>query len=256
MRKSLTQAFAKSKISVLTAYTKPVAVAVDSIADAILVGDSLGMVLYGFDTTLPVTMEMMITHGKAVVNCTHNCPVIVDMPFGSYQKSKEQAFKNAAKIMQRTNAQAIKLEGGTEMAETIEFLTSRAIPVMGHIGLQPQSVHIYGSYKAKGEAEAEYLINSAIALQKAGCFAIVLEAVEQKVADNVIAAVDVPIIGIGASNKCAGQVLVTEDLLGLTDISPKFVKKYANLKNNIDDAISKHVSEVKSGEFPTADNLY
>ncbi|MEM7679526.1 MAG: 3-methyl-2-oxobutanoate hydroxymethyltransferase, partial [Pseudomonadota bacterium] len=216
----------------LTAYTAPMADHLDEYCDLMLVGDSVGMVLYGMDNTLQVDLDMMIRHGQAVMRRAKNACVVVDMPFGSYEESPEQAYRNAAKVMRETNCDAIKLEGGVDMAETIKYLTSRKIPVMGHIGLMPQSVVKDGGYKVKGKTKASeaQLLEDARAIEDAGVFAFVLEGTVDDVSAKVTQASGVPVIGIGASVACDGQILVTEDMLGMTDGHiPKFVKQYAKL---------------------------
>ncbi len=243
----------------LTAYTAPFAAILDKHTDLLLVGDTVGMVLYGMDSTLPVTVNMMINHGRAVVNASSHSCIVVDMPFGSYQESKAQAFRNAAKIMAQTGCQAVKLEGGAEMAETIEYLAERGIPVMGHIGLLPQSVNAFGGYPVQGKTDdgRKKINNDAKAVQSAGAFAIVIEAVEEKLASEITKKTSVPIIGIGASADCDGQVLVTEDLAGLfTDFKPKFVKKYGDLASDLNDAVKSYAKDVRERKFPGEDNCF
>jgi 3-methyl-2-oxobutanoate hydroxymethyltransferase len=243
----------------LTAYTAPVARAVDEACDIVLVGDSVGMVLYGMDNPLAVSLEMMIAHGCAVVKATHHACVVVDMPFGSYQTSKEQAFDNAAKVMAQTGCAAVKLEGGVEMAETITFLEARGIPVMGHVGLQPQSMHRYGGFKAQGRDSLirERIVADAKAVADAGAFAMVLEAVYLDVAEAVVKAVPVPVIGIGAGNGCDGQVLVTEDMAGLgSGHVPRFVKKYADGQGLLRQAAQAYAGEVRTRAFPAPEHCY
>ena len=249
----------KQPIVCLTAYNAPLAHLADRHADIILVGDSLGMVLYGFESTLQVTLDLMIAHGRSVVATTANSLVVVDMPFGSYQESPEQAFRNAAIVMAQTGCQAVKLEGGIEMAGTVSFLVERGIPVVGHIGLQPQSVHAEGGYRVTGREEIEKanLIASANAISEAGAFAIVLECMDEALAASISATVDCITIGIGASASCDGQILVTEDLLGLTaGPAPKFVKKYADLSSVIDQSLQQYASEVRVHDFPSEEYLY
>lgn len=246
------------KIVALTASTAPFAKIIDEFADIILVGDSLGMVIYGMESTLEVTVQMMINHGKAVVKASKKSLVVVDMPFGSYQSSHETAFENAAKIISQTNAQALKLEGGVEIASTIEFLTNRGIPVMAHIGLMPQHFNNYGGFSTQGKTDKQKqkILADAKAVSAAGAFAIVIEGVPEKVADEVANASQVPTIGIGASGNCDGQILVTEDMAGLfTDFTPKFVKKYGNLSEVLTDAVKDYANDVKSGKFPSKENL-
>ncbi len=249
---------AKRKITVLTTYTYPVAKLLDGEVDILLVGDSLGMVLYGMDSTLTVSLDMMIQHGKAVARASRESLVVVDMPFGSYQENPAQAFRNAARIISESGASAVKIEGGTEMAETASFLVERGIPVMGHIGLEPQSFNAYGGFRVQGKDDAATakLVADAKALEAAGCFAIVLEGVKRTAADKITKAVKIPVIGIGASPKCDGQVLVSDDMLGLTGSKIKFVKQYADLASTIKKAAKKYADEVKSGKFPSDEHLY
>lgn len=243
----------------LTAYTAPMAQFLDPHVDLLLVGDSLGMVLYGMDTTLAVTVDMMINHGKAVMRGSQKACVVIDMPFGSYQESKEQAFRNAARIMAETGCAAVKIEGGCELAETIAFLVERGVPVMGHVGLKPQSVHAAGGFRAHGRdaAEAARVMADAKAVADAGCFNIVLEGTIESLAREITAAVEVPIIGIGASPLCDGQVLVTEDTLGLfSTFTPKFVKRYADLGAQIGEAAAQYAAEVRDRTFPAAEHCF
>ncbi len=243
----------------LTAYTAPMAQRLDGHVDLLMVGDSLGMVLYGFETTLPVTLDMMIQHGAAVCRGSKKAMVVVDMPFGAYQESPEQAFRSAARIMKETGCQAVKLEGGREMADTVSFLTKRGIPVMGHVGLTPQSVNTLGGYRARGrgDQEAAGIMADAIAIAEAGAFSIVLEGVMEQIAQAVTARVPVPVIGIGASAACDGQVLVAEDILGLfSSFKPRFVKRYAELGNAIEDAAARYAAEVKARSFPGPEHIF
>lgn len=243
----------------LTAYSAPIAKILDEHCDLLLVGDSVAMVLYGMESTLGADVEMMIRHGQAVVRSTEKACVIVDLPFGSYQASPTQAFETAARILKETGCQGVKLEGGTEMAETVEFLTQRGIPVVGHVGLQPQSVNTLGGYKARGreDTEARKILEDAKAIAQAGASAIVVEGVAEPLADAVTKAVSVPIIGIGASALCDGQILVTEDMLGHTaGPKPKFVKEYMTLYSAIDKAIADYVQDVRSRRFPDARHVY
>jgi 3-methyl-2-oxobutanoate hydroxymethyltransferase len=246
-------------IAVLTAYTAPVARLLDPHVDALLVGDSLGMVVYGMTSTLPVTIDMMIAHGKAVVDSTSHAAVIVDLPFGSYQSSPSQAFETAARVMKVTGCDAVKLEGGAEMAETVAFLVARGIPVMGHVGLVPQSVHVLGGYKARGRdaAEARRLIEGAKAIALAGAFAIVVEGTIDPVSREITAAVPVPTIGIGASAACDGQVLVIDDVLGTAgDFKPKLARRYVDLGSQISEAARAYAADVRSRRFPGPENVY
>ncbi len=237
----------------LTAYTTPMAQLVDAHCDVTLVGDSLGMVLHGLPSTLGVTMEMMILHGKAVMRgATRSC-VVVDMPFGSYEESPEQAFRNAARLLAETGCQAVKLEGGRHMAETVGFLVARGIPVMGHVGLTPQSVNTLGGYKVQGRShhEADRIAVDAAALADAGAFAVVLEKLPSALGARISAEIAVPTIGIGAGVDCDGQVLVVDDMLGLfSDFRPKFVKRYAELGEAAGAAIAAYAEEVRARAFP------
>jgi 3-methyl-2-oxobutanoate hydroxymethyltransferase len=240
------------KIVALTAYTYPYAQILDDYVDILLVGDSLGMVLYGYDSTLPVTVEDMIKHGECVVRGSRKAMVIIDMPFGSYQESPQQAFKNAAKILQKTGAAAIKLEGGYEMLETVKFLCERGIPVMAHIGLKPQHVNIMGGYRIQGKDSfsRDLLLKDSKLMTEAGSFALLIEGVEASVAKEITAQVAIPTIGIGAGVECDGQILVTEDMLGLNSSPPSFVKQFANIKSEIEQAASGYALSVKKGSFP------
>ena len=243
----------------LTAYTTPMARLLDPVADLLLVGDSLGMVLYGFDTTLPVTLEMMIAHAGAVMRGAKRASVIVDLPFGSYQESPAQAFRNAAHAMRESGAAGVKIEGGEVMAETIRFLVARGVPVLGHIGLQPQSVHALGGFRAQGRnaEEAARILADARAVAEAGAFAVVVEGTTEPVAREVTAAIDIPTIGIGASPACDGQILVTEDLLGLfAEFKPRFVKRYAELAPAIAGAVAAYAEDVRARRFPGLDHVY
>ena len=243
----------------LTAYSAPMASLLDPYVDLFIVGDSVGMVFYGMDSTLGVTLEMMIGHGAAVVRGSEKPCVVVDMPFGSYQESKSQAFRNAAKVMQSTGCDAVKLEGGMEMAGTIGFLTSRGIPVMGHIGLMPQSVNTLGGYRARGRghAEAKKIVNDAQMIADAGAFSIVVEGVVEPLAKKITNAVTVPTIGIGASAECDGQVLVTEDMVGLfNDFTPSFVKRYADLGQLVEKAAEAYGKDVGARRFPAAEHCF
>ena len=243
----------------LTAYTAPQARLLDPHADLLLVGDSLGMVVYGLDSTVPVTIEMMIAHGAAVVRGARRACVIVDMPFGAYQASPEEAFRNAARIMKETGCAGVKLEGGAVMAETIRFLAERGIPVLAHVGLQPQSVHALGGFHAQGrtEADAARVIADAKAVADAGAFAMVVEGTAEPAARKLTESVSVPTIGIGASPACDGQILVTEDILGIFDVfRPRFVKRYAELSGAISAAVSAYADDVRSRRFPGPEHVY
>jgi 3-methyl-2-oxobutanoate hydroxymethyltransferase len=242
----------------LTSYHAHTAAIVDKFADFILVGDSLGMVMHGMESTIGVTLELMIMHGRAVVRGTQRALVVVDMPFGTYEESPEMAFRNAATIMKETQCQAVKLEGGARMAETIRFLTERGIPVMGHIGLTPQATNALGGFKTQGRDEDSWAahIADARAVAEAGAFALVVEGVVEPLAVKLTEAVDIPTIGIGASNKCDGQILVLEDMLGLNPWTPKFVKVFGNLGGMIEKAVSDYADEVKTRAFPGEDQVY
>jgi 3-methyl-2-oxobutanoate hydroxymethyltransferase len=246
-------------IAILTAYTAPIARLLDPHVDALLVGDSLGEVVYGFSSTLAVSLDMMIAHGRAVVGASSHAAVIVDMPFGSYQVSPEQAFVSAARIMAETGCDAVKLEGGAEMAATIAFLVARGVPVMGHVGLTPQSVHTLGGYRARGRTaeEAESIVAGAQAVAAAGAFAMVIEGTIDPVSRRITDAVPVPTIGIGASAACDGQVLVIDDVLGMAgEFSPRFVRHFAELGAVISNAAATYAADVKARRFPAPEHLY
>jgi 3-methyl-2-oxobutanoate hydroxymethyltransferase len=243
----------------LTAYTTPMAKLLDPHCDVLLVGDSLGMVLYGLPSTLGVTLDMMIAHGAAVMRGAHQSLVVVDMPFGSYQVSPQQAFANAARVLAETGAQAVKLEGGAEMADTIAFLTARGVPVCGHVGLMPQQVNVAGGFRATGRTqdEAARVTTDAEAVARAGAFAIVLEGTLEPVAAAITAQIDIPTIGIGASAQCDGQVLVIDDILGtFNDFTPRFVKRYADLGSEITRAVSAYAHDVRARTFPAPENTF
>jgi 3-methyl-2-oxobutanoate hydroxymethyltransferase len=247
------------KLVCLTAYTASVARLLDEEVDLLLVGDSLAMVVYGFDSTLPVTLEMMIAHGAAVVRATRHAAIVVDLPFGSYQASPADAFRAAARVMAETGCLAVKLEGGAEMAETVAFLTRRGIPVMGHVGLTPQAVNELGGYRSRGHEEGERrkILADGGAIAEAGAFALVVEGVNEGLARKLTEKVAVPTIGIGASPSCDGQILVTDDMLGLfAEFTPKFVKRYRSLGNDIRDAVRDYAGEVRSGRFPAVEHTY
>ena len=242
----------------LTAYTTPMAQMMDTHCDFVLVGDSVGMVLHGLPSTLGVTMDMMIMHGRAVGRGLTSAMMVVDMPFGSYEESPNVAFRNAAKIMKETGCGAVKLEGGARMAETIHFLVERGIPVMAHIGLTPQSSHVMGGFKTQGRDEDTWGLHKADAqaVSEAGAFAVVLEGMVEPLAADITKEVPIPTIGIGASADCDGQILVLEDMLGLNAWTPKFVKVYGQLGPQIEAAVSTYAEEVKSRSFPTEDQVY
>ena len=242
----------------LTAYTARQAQLLDPHCDMLLVGDSLGQVIYGLPSTLAVTLDMMCAHGAAVVRGSYHSVVIVDMPFGSYEASPEQAFTNASRLLKETGAAAVKLEGGKVLAPTVEFLTSRGIPVMAHVGLTPQAVNILGGYgvRGKSDVEARSIVADATAMADAGAFSIVIEGVMEPIAIEITQKVACPTIGIGASAQCDGQVLVTEDMLGLFDRTPKFVKRYGAMSKIVADAVKAYAADVRARTFPTEDNLY
>ncbi len=248
----------KEPIVSLTAYHAHTARIIDPYVDFLLVGDSLGMVMHGFESTVPVPLDLMIMHGSAVVRGSQQALVVVDMPFGSYEESPQIAFRNASRVMKETGCGAIKLEGGTSMAETITYLTERGIPVMGHIGLTPQSVNMMGGFKTQGRDKSEWaaLEKDAKAVSDAGAFSVVIEGVAELLAARITKKIDIPTIGIGASAACDGQILVLEDMLGLSPIVPKFVKKYGNLGSAIEEAVKSYAKEVKSRTFPGEENTY
>jgi 3-methyl-2-oxobutanoate hydroxymethyltransferase len=244
----------KTPVVCLTAYTTPVAEILDDHCDLLLVGDSVGMVLHGLPNTVGVTMEMMILHGQAVMRGSTKALVVVDMPFGAYEGSHDQAYANAARIMKETGAGAVKVESGPDVPETIEYLVRRGIPVMGHIGLRPQSVLVDGGFKAKGRTPAERarVLEEARATAEAGAFAVVVEGVAESLAGEITRAIAVPTIGIGASADCDGQVLVIDDMLGLFDWTPKFVRRYADLRAEIGRAAAAYAEDVRQRRFPGA----
>lgn len=242
----------------LTAYTAPIAKILDAHVDLLLVGDSIGNVLYGMENTLAVDLETMIRHGQAVVRASANACIVIDMPFGSYEESPEQAYRNAMRIMKETGCDAVKLEGGQDMAATISYLVARNIPVMAHIGLQPQSVLKDGGYKIKGRTSEEEtrLLNDAKAVEKSGAFAVVIEGTIEDVAVKITKSLSIPTIGIGASSQCDGQVLVIDDMLGLSARVPKFVRKYANLADTIESAAASYAQDVRARKFPSEEHVY
>jgi 3-methyl-2-oxobutanoate hydroxymethyltransferase len=245
-------------IVMLTAYTARMAQLLDPHCDLLLVGDSLGQVIYGLPSTIPVTLEMMCAHGAAVVRGSWHAVVAIDMPFGSYEASPEQAFASASRVLKETGAAAVKLEGGEAMAETVAFLVKRGIPVIGHVGLTPQAVNALGGYRARGrdDAEAAKILADARAAADAGCFALVLEGVMEEIAIEATRSVPCPTIGIGASAQCDGQVLVTEDMLGLFERTPRFVKRYDDLATRIGEAAAAYAGEVRARSFPTDEQIY
>jgi 3-methyl-2-oxobutanoate hydroxymethyltransferase len=242
----------------LTSYHAHTARLIDPYVDLLLVGDSLGMVMYGMETTLGVTLDMMIAHGAAVVRGADRALIVVDMPFGSYEESPSQAFHNAARVLKETGCQAVKLEGGARMAETVRYLTERGIPVMGHIGLTPQNVNVMGGFKTQGREKNQWpeIEADAKALAEAGAFAIVLEGMAAELADKVSGQISVPTIGIGASAGCDGQILVTEDMLGLSPSVPKFVKEFATLGAQIAGAAEAYARDVRARKFPEEQHTY
>lgn len=245
-------------IVMLTAYTARQAQLLDAHCDVLLVGDSLGQVIYGLPSSVPVTLDMMAAHGAAVVRGSYHSVVIVDMPFGSYEGSPAQAFASASRLLKETGCAGVKLEGGAAMAETVAFLTQRGIPVIGHVGLTPQAVNVLGGYNARGRsaAEAQKIVDDAKALDAAGAFAIVVEGVIEPIAVDVTKAVVCPTIGIGASAQCDGQVLVTEDMLGMFDRVPRFVKRYEEISGVISGAAERYASEVRARTFPGIEQTY
>ena len=258
LRKRKKDGVTERPLVVLTAYTARQAQLLDAHCDLLLVGDSLGQVIYGLPSTVPVTLEMMANHAAAVVRGSYHAVVAVDMPFGSYEASPAQAFESAAFLMKQSGAAAVKLEGGAAMAETVRFLIERGIPVIGHVGLTPQAVNVLGGYGARGksDAEAEKIVADARSLDEAGAFAIVVEGVLEPIAEAVTAAVACPTIGIGASAKCDGQVLVTEDMLGMFERVPRFVKRYENLAETISAAAERFAGEVRERSFPGPEQTY
>ncbi|MBL6863592.1 MAG: 3-methyl-2-oxobutanoate hydroxymethyltransferase [Rhodospirillales bacterium] len=243
----------------LTAYTAPMTKILDPYCDFLLVGDSLGMVLYGMESTLTVTLDMMINHGAAVVRASNHACIIVDMPFGSYQESQSTAYRNCARVMIETGCAAVKIEGGVEMADTVKFLTERGIPVMGHIGLKPQSVNINGGFRPHGfdSSEALKIKEDAESISRAGAFAIVIEGVKPDLAEEITREIPTVTIGIGASAECDGQVLVTEDAIGMfSDFTPKFVKRFAEVGEEINLAVKQYADEVKTRTFPSSEHYY
>lgn len=246
------------KIVVLTSYTFDIAVIIDPYVDILLVGDSLGMVLYGFDSTTEVTLDMMIQHGRAVVKASTHALVAIDMPYGTVEHSKYAALENAKRVLTETGAGAVKIEGGAEMAETIAYLTANGIPVVAHIGMMPQRAAEYGGFKVQGKTEEEHasIVRDALAIEKSGAFAVVIEAVKEPIAREITAQIKIPTIGIGASPACDGQVLVTEDMAGLTMSKFKFIEHFGHLNVELDKAAKAYAGAVRSGVFPTEKNCY
>lgn len=246
------------KVVCLTAYTTPVAKLADRHCDLVLVGDSVGMVLHGLQSTLDVTLEMMILHGRAVRRGVERALMVVDLPFGTYEESPEQAIRSAVRVMSETGCSAVKLEGGAVMANTIRFLVDRGIPVMAHIGLTPQAVHLFGGYRVQGRGDqANRVLADAVAVSDAGAFSVVVEKVAEPLARVITERIPIPTVGIGASAACDGQVLVVDDMLGMfTDFQPKFVKRYAELGQDADAAMRAYADEVREGRFPAAEHVF
>jgi 3-methyl-2-oxobutanoate hydroxymethyltransferase len=245
-------------IVALTSYHAHTARLVDAYCDVILVGDSLGMVMHGFESTVPVTLEMMIVQGQAVMRGSRRALVVVDMPFGAYEESREAAFRSATRVLKETGCGAIKLEGGMRMAETIRFLVERGVPVMAHVGLTPQSILALGRFQAQGRDRADWprILDDAKAVAEAGAFSVVVEAVAEPLGREITNAVPIPTIGIGASAACDGQILVLEDMLGLTPRVAKFVKRYGDIGPSIANAIETYAREVRERSFPAAEHTY
>lgn len=246
------------RIVCLTAYTTPMAELLDRHCDLLLIGDSVGMVLHGLPSPVGVTLEMMILHAQAVMRGSERAVVVVDLPFGSYERGPDQAFKTASKVLRKTGCQAVKVEASEGVAESISFLVSRGIPVMGHVGLRPQAVNVEGGFKAKGRTadESERILAEASAVDKAGAFAILVEGVASDLAEEITAAVSAPTIGIGASAACDGQILVTDDMLGMFEWTPKFVRRYADIRTLIEKAAEQYAQDVRAGEFPDEGETY
>lgn len=245
-------------IVALTSYHAHTAAIADKYVDFLLVGDSLGMVMHGFESTLPVPLDLMIMHGRAVMRGAKRALVVVDMPFGSYEESPAQAFHNAARVIKETECGAIKLEGGRRMAETIRFLTERGIPVMAHIGLTPQSINVLGGFRTQGRTRDQWaaIEEDARAVTEAGAFSVVLEAIAAPLAEKITRAIPIPTIGIGASAACDGQILVMEDMLGLSPRVPKFVKEFGKVGKAIERAIKSYADDVRTRAFPAQENTY
>ncbi len=242
----------------LTAYTAPMAAQLDPHVDFLLVGDSLAMVLYGMESTIGISLDTMIGHARAVMRGSRRAMVVFDMPFGSFEQSREQAFENASRVLRETGCAAIKLEGGAAMADTIQFLVERNIPVMAHIGLRPQAVHVMGGYRTQGRNQEEraQMIEDAYAIQKAGAFSVVLEGVAEPLAVEISEKLDIVTIGIGASAHCDGQILVAEDMLGYFPSNAKFVKRYAEVGETVDSAARQYADDVKARRFPAKEHTY
>ncbi|MEA2791442.1 MAG: 3-methyl-2-oxobutanoate hydroxymethyltransferase [Acetobacteraceae bacterium] len=248
----------REKIVCLTAYTAPVAALLDPHVDVLLVGDSLGLVVHGLPTPTAVTLDMMILHGQAVVRASTHALIVIDLPFGTFEGSPEQAYASAVRVMKETGCQAVKVEAGEALAGTVAFLVQRGVPVMGHVGLRPQAVHIDGGFKAKGRDDDERarVIAEARAVAEAGCFALVLEGVAESLAEEITRTLRVPTIGIGASPSCDGQILVTDDMLGVFEWSPKFVRRYADLRATITGAVAQYAADVRAATFPGDAEVY
>ncbi len=242
----------------LTAYTAPMAEILDEHCDLMLVGDSVGMVVHGLPNTVGVTLEMMILHGQAVMRTAKRAMVVIDMPFGSYEGAPEEAYANAARLMKETGAQAVKVESGPTVVDTIDYLVKRGIPVMGHVGLRPQAVLVDGGFKAKGKGadERTRILEEAKATAEAGAFAVVVEGVAEGLAREITETIAAPTIGIGASAGCDGQILVTDDMLGLFDWTPKFVRRYADLRGEISKAVAGYAEDVRARRFPGPAEIY
>jgi len=258
IRKRKVDGVTAEPVVMLTAYTARQAQLLDEHCDLLLVGDSLGQVIYGLPSSVPVTLDMMAAHGAAVVRGSYHAAVAVDMPFGAYEASPQQAFESAARLLKETGCTAVKLEGGAAMAETVAFLIARGIPVVGHVGLTPQAVNVLGGYNARGrsDAEAAKIVADAKALDEAGAFAIVVEGVVEPIAIEVTKAVSCLTIGIGASAQCDGQVLVTEDMLGMFERVPRFVKRYEEIAGTISAAAARYAAEVRDRSFPGVEQTY
>ena len=257
-RKTVKDLVNKESIICLTAYTRLIAEIVDEFVDVILVGDSVGTVLYGFETTREVSLEIMIRHAKTVYDATKKSFIVVDMPFGTYEKSKEQAYRNASELLEKSCACAIKLEGGTEIEKTVAYLVKKKINVMGHVGFLPQSVSKKNQNKVFGKLKGDKvkIFKDIHSLKKSGVFSIVIEATTAKLVEEILEEYDFPFIGIGASQKCKGQIIVTEDLIGLTEFEAKFVKKFCNIRKIIKSAIKRYKIEVENKKFPNKTYLY
>jgi 3-methyl-2-oxobutanoate hydroxymethyltransferase len=255
---ALRKAKGGTPLVMLTAYTVRTAQLLDPHCDLLLVGDSLGQVIYGLPSTVPVTLEMMAAHGAAVVRGSYHSVVIIDMPFGSYEASPEKAFESAAWLLKQTGAAGVKMEGGEAMAPTVRFLVERGIPVMGHVGLTPQAVNVLGGYGARGRTpeEAAKIVADAVAIAEAGAFSIVIEGVVEPIAIAITRKVGCPTIGIGASAGCDGQVLVTEDMLGMFERTARFVKRFDDLSGRISAAVETYAADVRSRQFPGPEQTY